>query len=60
LNLFVGAVDAVEEADVEVGDEGLTQTDTYADFAVVIIGGVIVVGMVPMAGVMAGGLDILL
>jgi hypothetical protein len=61
LSLFVegeGAGDA--EADVVDGEEVLTQTDTYADFAVAIIGGVIVVGMVPMDGGMVGGPVILL
>jgi hypothetical protein len=53
-------VDAVDEADVVVGDEVSTQTDTYAVSVVVIIGGVIVVGMVHMDGVMDGGPDILL
>ena len=48
---FSWAVDAVEEADVEVGDEGLIQTDTYADFAVVIIGGATGVGMAQEDGV---------
>lgn len=36
------------EADAADGEEGLTQTDTYADSVIVIIGGVIVVGMVLM------------
>ena len=57
LSLFVeeeGAGDAV------VGDEVLTQTDTYADFAVVIIGGAIGVGMVLADGAMVGGPVILL
>ena len=48
------------EVDVVVGDEVLTQTDTYADFAVVITGGVIVVGMVLADGAMVGGPVILL
>ena len=56
----VDAVDVVEEEDAEVGDEVLTQTDTYADFAVVITGGVIVVGMVLADGDMVGGPVILL
>ena len=56
----VGAVDVVEEVVVVVGDEVLTQTDTYADFAVVITGGVIVVGMVLADGAMVGGPVILL
>jgi hypothetical protein len=55
LSLFVeggGGEDAVD------GEEVLTQTDTYAVSVVVIIGGVIVVGMVPMVGVTVGGQDI--
>jgi hypothetical protein len=52
LRLFVEEEGAGGAAD---GEEVLTQTDTYADSVVVIIGGVIVVGMVLMAGVMVGG-----
>tara|TARA_B100000242_G_C42690096_1_gene323090 strand:- start:164 stop:325 length:162 start_codon:yes stop_codon:yes gene_type:complete len=46
-----------EEDEVD-GEEVLTQTDTYAVSVVVIIGGVIMVGMVPMVGVTGGGQDI--
>jgi hypothetical protein len=52
LSLFV---EGEGEADAADGEEVLTQTDTYAVSVVVIIGGVIVVGMVPMDGVTVGG-----
>ena len=55
-----GDADGDMDGDMVVGDEESIQIDMFVDFAVVIIGGVIVVGMVLVDGVMVGGPDTLL